>query len=72
MIITDYSAGAVKHLFWFSETRATVSLYLNGLNRNELKDIIVRDNTYQVKNAARSISIFGAIYPGVPEIYIER
>jgi len=55
----EYSAGMVTRLFWLSETRKTAELLINGKNKNEIKELAVKENIYQVKTKERAIRIFG-------------
>lgn len=56
----EYSAGSVKYLFWFMETKETVRL-LQDHNIDEVHDIVLQDNVYQQKAENRIISEFGCI-----------
>ncbi len=55
----EYSAGMVTRLFWLSETRKTAELMINGKDKNDIKDLAVKENIYQVKTKDRAIRIFG-------------
>ena len=55
----EYSAGMVSCLFWLSETRKTAELLIDGKDKNEIKELVVKENIYQVRAADRAIRIFG-------------
>lgn len=56
----EYSAGAVKHLLWFMETRETAKL-LKTYSEKELRNLVVSENIYQQKAESRMINEFGCI-----------
>ena len=56
----EYSAGGVKYLLWFVETRETIKLLQNH-DVDEVKKIVIDENIYQQKARSRIISEFGCI-----------
>ena len=44
----EYSAGTSR-LFWFSETRKTAELLLNGLDKTKIKELAIKENIYQIR-----------------------
>ena len=53
----EYSAGMVSRLFWLSETRKTADFFIIGKNKNEIKDLAVKENIYQVRAEDRALRI---------------
>ena len=53
----EYSAGTVSRLFWLSETKKTAEYLTNGKDRNEIKELAVKENIYQVRAADRALRI---------------
>ncbi len=56
----EYSAGSVKYLLWFMETKETVRLLQNH-SMKEVRDIVIKENIYQQKTEDRIKSEFGCI-----------
>lgn len=56
----EYSAGSVKYLLWFMETKETVRLLQNH-SMEEVRDIVIKENIYQQKTEDRIKSEFGCI-----------
>ena len=50
----EYSAGMVSCLFWVSETRKTAELLVKGISNNEIKELAVKENIYQVRAEDRA------------------
>lgn len=63
-----YSAGITSKLFWGVEAKKTACFVLDGLCKNEIKDIIIRENIYQALNEERSRRMFGYIYNRVTSL----
>lgn len=59
-MVEKYSAGSVKYLLWFVETKETVRLCQDH-TMAEVRDIVIKDNVYQQKAESRMISEFGCI-----------
>lgn len=55
----EYSAGTVSTLFWLNETRKTAELIIEGLNREQIKELVVNENLYQVRAVDRAKRIYG-------------
>lgn len=56
----EYSAGSVKYLLWFIETRETARL-LKDHSPDEVKSMVLSENIYQQKDRSRLISEYGCI-----------
>lgn len=59
-MVNKYSAGSVKYLLWFVETKETVRLCQEH-NMSEVREIVIRGNVYQQRAESRIISEFGCI-----------
>lgn len=57
----DYSAGAVKHAFWFMEFRKVVTLRYEGKDWGEIKKANEEENLFGAPTTARQ-SRFGMRY----------
>ena len=44
-----YSAGIVSKSFWFLESRKTARYILEGLKRQDIIELAVKENIYQVE-----------------------
>ena len=58
----EYSAGMASCLFWLSETRKTADFLINGKNKNEIKELAIKENIYQVRAEDRARRIFGVAF----------
>lgn len=70
-----YSAGMVSCLFWLSETRKTAQLLVDGVAKDEIKELAVKENIYQVRATERSRNIFNAIFKrleSLPDILVRQ
>lgn len=65
-MVKKYSAGSVKYLFWFVETKETVRLCQDH-TMAEVRDIVIKDNVYQQRAQSRMISEFGCIRRRIEE-----
>jgi hypothetical protein len=57
----DYSAGAVKHLFWFDEFRIIVTLLGEGKTFADIKSLSVAANIFSAPTVRRSTQIFNTV-----------
>ena len=57
----DYSAGAVKHAFWFMEFRKIVSLRLEGKTWEEIKQLNENENIFGAPTKLRAAQIFNTV-----------
>lgn len=57
----DYSAGAVKHAFWFMEFRKVVSLRLEGTPWEEIKQLNENENIFGSPTKLRATQIFNTV-----------
>jgi len=70
-----YSAGLVSKSFWYLESKKTANYMLDGLNREQIRDLAIEDNIYQVESEYRTKRIANAIYfrlNSLPEIILEN
>ena len=61
MIKQEYSAGAVKHQFWFMEFRKVVSLRLEGKTCEEIKHLNEEENIFGAPTTLRATQIFNTV-----------
>lgn len=57
----EYSAGAVKVCFWFSEFRKVVSLLNEGISMEDVKELNQRDNIFSAPTPLRASQIFSTV-----------
>lgn len=57
----DYSAGAVKHAFWFMEFKKVVSLRLEGRSWEEVKELNDTENLFGAPTPARAKQIWNTV-----------
>ena len=57
----NYSAGAVKHSFWFMEFRKVVSLRAEGKSWEEVKRLNEEENVFGAPTPARAKQIFNTV-----------
>ena len=57
----NYSAGAVKHSFWFMEFRKVVSLRAEGKSWEEVKRLTEEENVFGAPTPARAKQIFNTV-----------
>lgn len=70
-----YSAGMVSRLFWLSETRKTAEYLTNGRDSNEIKELAVKENIFQVRAEDRALYIQSMTLKrlaSLPDILIEQ
>lgn len=58
----EYSAGMMSHMYWFAETRITANHVLKELSKNEIRDLAINQNIYQMNNTSRISRNFSTIY----------
>ena len=56
-----YSAGAVKHSFWFMEFRKVVSLRTEGMNWDEIKALNEKENIFGAPTTLRQNQIWSTV-----------
>jgi hypothetical protein len=69
-----YSAGLVSKSFWYLESKKTAKYMIDGLNREEIRDLAIKDNIYQVESDYRAKNVTNAIYTrlnSLPVIILE-
>lgn len=57
----EYSAGGVKHSFWFMEFRKVVLLLLNGMSIEEIKELNKNENLFAAPTEMRANQIFNTV-----------
>ena len=57
----DYSAGAVKHSFWFMEFSKVVSLRSEGKTWEEIKRLNKEENIFGAPTVLRATQIFNTV-----------
>lgn len=57
----EYSAGAVKHLFWFNEFRKVVQLLAEENTIEDIKILNKEQNLFGCPTTARSVQIFNVV-----------
>lgn len=69
-----YSAGIVSKSYWYLESKKTAKYMLDGLNREQIVELAINENIYQVESEYRSKNIANAIYArlnSLPEVILE-
>ena len=54
----EYSAGAVKHSFWFMEFRKVVSLRSEGMSWDDIRILNEKENIFGAPTSLRATQIF--------------
>ena len=57
----EYSAGAVKFSFWFSEFRKVVALLGSGKTIEEIRMLAEKDNIFSAASQMRNKQIFSTV-----------
>lgn len=57
----EYSAGAVKHSFWFMEFRNEIKLLSEGKNLEEIRELCKTKNIFAASTPKRAIQIFNTV-----------
>ncbi|KAI4451655.1 hypothetical protein C823_006215 [Eubacterium plexicaudatum ASF492] len=57
----EYSAGAVKHSFWFMEFRNEVKLLSEGKSFEDIKDLCRSENIFAASTKERATQIFNTV-----------
>ena len=57
----EYSAGAVKHSFWFMEFRNEVKLLSEGKNFEDIKELCRNENIFAASTSGRAAQIFNTV-----------
>lgn len=57
----EYSAGAVKHSFWFMEFRKVVSLRSEGKTWDDIKQLNDDENLFGASTSLRSNQIWSTV-----------
>ncbi len=64
----SYSAGMVKHSFWFSEFKKMITMINEGMTLPEIKRINIENNIFSAPTTARSTQIFNNVSTRVKAI----
>ncbi len=57
----EYSAGAVKHSFWFMEFRNEIRLLSEGKRFEDIKELCKNENIFAASTPERAIQIFNTV-----------
>ncbi|MCM3342064.1 DUF1819 family protein [Paenibacillus sp. MER TA 81-3] len=57
----EYSAGMVKHSFWFNEFRKMIGLLLEGSSWEEIKRLCQEENIFSVRTVERANHIYRVV-----------
>ena len=57
----EYSAGAVKHSFWFIEFRNEVKLLSEGLGFEDIKERCRNENIFAAATPERAAQVFNTV-----------
>ena len=58
----NYSAGMVSQVFAFVETKKTAELMMTGMSKDEIKNRVVSENLYQLRNETRLRRTFNKLF----------
>lgn len=61
MVRKEYSAGAVKHSFWFLEFRKMITLLLDGNSIDSIKQMNIDENIFSAPTTERAKQIFNTV-----------
>ena len=71
----NYSAGMTSRPFWYIEAKKTAKYMIDGLNKEEIRKIIIEENIFQAPSEERANQIFNTIYrrlSSLDAIFLER
>lgn len=57
----QYSAGMVSRPFWYIEAKKTAKYLIECKDTKEIKDIVVKENIYQVSSEHRATQVFNTV-----------
>lgn len=60
--IMKYSAGLMSKSFWFFETKKVAECILEGLSKQEIMDLALNENIFQVSSERRAKRMTGELY----------
>ena len=66
----NYSAGMVSQVFAFVETKQTAELMAAGMAKDEIKDKVIGENLYQLRNETGLRRTFNYVYNRLSGYYI--
>ena len=64
----EYSAGAVKHSFWFMEFRNEVKLLSEGKSFEDIKELCRNENIFAASTPERATQIFNTVSSRIMEL----
>ena len=64
----EYSAGAVKHSFWFMEFRNEVKLLSEGKSFEDIKELCRNENIFAASTPERATQIFNTVSSRIREL----
>lgn len=65
----NYSAGMVSQIFAFVETKQTAELMAAGMSKDEIKDKVIGENLYQLRNEIRLRRTFNYVYNRLSSLF---
>lgn len=63
-----YSAGGVKHAFWFPEFRKEISMFAEGKTTEEIKKLCLEDNLFGASTTARAKMVYLTVTARIMEL----
>lgn len=57
----EYSAGMVSRPFWYIEAKKTAKYLIECKDTKEIKDIVAKENIYQVSSEHRATQVFNTV-----------
>ena len=58
----NYSAGMVSQVFAKKKKKKTAELMMTGMSKDEIKNRVVSENLYQLRNETRLRKTFNYVY----------
>jgi hypothetical protein len=74
-VFMNYSAGMASRPFWYIESKKTAKYMQDGLNKEEIRKIVIEENIYQAPSEDRVERIFNTIFrrlSSLDAIFLER
>lgn len=63
----DYSAGIMSHSFWYLETKNTAEYLAEDISKDELMELSLNENIYQVDSERRARELVNVCYRRLKE-----
>ena len=64
-----YSAGLASTSFWFIESKKIAELILEGYSKNEILEMALKENIFQVERETRIKQIVNGVYRRLNSFY---